>query len=662
MSSSFCCRMSALLACALLSIGNSTADEPSGKSLPELSAEGAGAAGPAAASLTAADLGPFLDGLIPLQIGRDDIAGAVVSIVSNGQVLFARGYGVADVASNEPFVADTTLVRPGSVGKLFTWTAVMQQVELGRIDLDTDVNAYLDFKIPAAFDKPITMRHLMTHTPGFEEVAKGLFVQRPDQIDTARWLKTHIPRRIFPPGTVPAYSNYGAALAGYIVERVAGEPFNEYIERHLFKPLGMTSSTYQQPLPAALAPRMSSGYVVASDSARPFELGGAVPAGFMTSTATDMAKFMLAHLSGGRLDDAQILQGATTDLMHARQFAAHPQANGLCLGFYEVSRNGLRIIGHGGDSQYFHSYLYLIPSANVGLFISYNSTGRGDVSPRDALWQKFLDRYFPDRREPGQRFAGAPGGARDIEGSYMFSRRSESFLKPVYIAAAANVISHKDGSLEVRGLGAMGNDLNGKPKRWREIAPARFREVNGPDEIFFGPDATGRPSIVVSSWPVFTLQRMSPWEDKRLLLPIGAAALGIMLVSLVSWPIGALARRHYGRRLALVPQERAWRLGKRLVCAINLLFIMALAVTLATKFQDPPSLNESLDAWLIFLQVLGTLGALGAFAVVVGWYRSWVDSTKGWAAKLRDAILPVACLGYCWVVVASQLLPWSVRY
>ena len=210
--------------------------------------------------LTAADVEAFLDGIMPQQLATNDIAGATISVVKDGKILFAKGYGYSDVANKTPVDPDKTLFRPGSVSKLFTWTAVMQFVEQGKLDLNKDVNEYLDFKIPEAFGKPITLKDILTHTPGFEEQLKDLFTFNQQSPNLGEYVKTHIPRRIFPPGKVPAYSNYGTAIAGYIVERVSGQPFNEYIEEHIFKPLEMNNSTFRQPLPENLAPQMSKGY------------------------------------------------------------------------------------------------------------------------------------------------------------------------------------------------------------------------------------------------------------------------------------------------------------------------------------------------------------------------------------------------------------------
>src|SRR2546425_9514377 len=209
-------------------------------------------------ALTKSDFETFLDALIPSQLQNRDIAGAVVSVVKDGQVLFAKGYGYADVEAKRPVLPDQTLFRPGSISKLFTATAVMQLVEQGKLDLDRDVNDYLDFPIPKTYEEPITLRQLLTHTSGFEETLKNLFVAHESDMKPLRtYLVNQMPARIFPPGKVPSYSNYGFTLAGYIVERVSGERFERYLENHILKPLRMTNSTFDQPLPPALAPQIS---------------------------------------------------------------------------------------------------------------------------------------------------------------------------------------------------------------------------------------------------------------------------------------------------------------------------------------------------------------------------------------------------------------------
>src|SRR5580698_7157108 len=296
---------------------------------------GAEAAAPTVA-LTAEDVDSWLDGYMPYALKTGDIAGAVVAVVKDGRILTERGYGFSDVEKRAAVDPKLTLFRPGSVSKLLTWTAVMQQVEQRKIDLDADINRYLDFKVPGLGGQPITMRNLMQHTAGFEEHAKGIISASNDLPTFEALLKQAVPKRVFAPGSTPAYSNYGCSLAGYIVERVSGEPFDAYIEHHILEPLEMHHSTFRQPLPEALAPLMSKGYRTASDDPQPFEFVGPAPAGSLAATADDMAHFMIAHLQNGEYHGFLIIAAATAETMHNSPLTVLPPLDRMELGFFET--------------------------------------------------------------------------------------------------------------------------------------------------------------------------------------------------------------------------------------------------------------------------------------------------------------------------------------
>src|SRR5256884_4448702 len=342
----------------------------------------------AAPELTKADFETFLDALIPSQLQNRNIAGAVVSVVKDGQVLFQKGYGYADVEAKKPVLPAQTLFRPGSISKLFTATAVMQLVEQGKLDLDRDVNDYLDFAIPKTFPEPVTLRRLLTHTAGFEDTLKNLFVAHDSDVKALRtYLVNQMPARIFPTGKVVSYSNYGFTVAGYIVERVSGEKFERYIDNHILKPLRMTNSTFDQPLPVALTPQMSQGYLAAAKKPRDFEFVQAAPAGALSATAADMTRFMLAFLQDGTVDGVAILKPETVRQMESRQFELHPMISGLGLTFMEYCMNPVRVIAHGGETVYFHSDMVLVPDAHVGYFVSYNSLGKNVDGGRGEVWR-----------------------------------------------------------------------------------------------------------------------------------------------------------------------------------------------------------------------------------------------------------------------------------
>ena len=622
----------------------------------EPQAASSSASTPVAQSMTREDIGAFLDGIVPQQLERENIAGATVAVVKDGQVIFAKGYGYADVANRTPVSPEKTLFRPGSVSKLFTWTAVMQMYEQGKIDLDRDVNEYLDFKIPEAFGKPITMKHLLTHTPGFEEQIKDLFAAGPVP-PLGDYLKTHIPQRIFEPGTTPAYSNYGTALAGYIVERVSGKPFNTYIEDAIFKPLGMSNSTFVQPLPGGMEMNMSKGYRLATAPAVDFELISAFPAGSLSSTATDMAKFMVAHLQDGGSGDAKILKPETARLMRERLFGLDPAGLGMAHGFYEETQNGLRIVGHGGDTVAFHSDLHLIPEKGIGFFISYNSLGKGEAPTREMIWTAVLDRYYPYTVHPGDG-ANAHQEIQQIVGNYIVSRRSESsFFRIAALLGEASVVPNGDGTISVAAL----TGANGLPKRWERVAPMTFRDVKGQDLLIFKPNAEGATQIVLS-YPFMTFTRSSLLDNSSLLLPILGISLGIMLLTLILAPIAWIVRRRYGHRLDRTSKEMWVRRGVWLVFALNLISVIGIAGLITYGMSNIEFLGEKGRPWFWFIQFIGILGAVGTIIVIYNAFLAWTSAGSGWWRKVYSVLLALACFGFLWFAYAGNLLVLRSTY
>jgi len=608
-------------------------------------------------TLTPANVEAFLDGLVPLQLQREDVAGAVIAIVKDDQVLFAKGYGYADVASKKPVTPEGTLFRPGSISKLFTWTSVMQQVEQGKLDLDRDVNDYIDFKIPPYQGKPITLRNIMTHTAGFEEAIKELFVPNAQLLTPlSEYLPTHLPQRVYPPGVTPAYSNYATSVAGYIVQRVSGVPFIEYTDRFIFQPLQMTHSTFAQPLPANLQPLMSTGYAKASLPAKSYEFVEAFPAGSTAVSAIDMTHFMMAHLRDGEYQGARILKPETARLMHTRQFAVNPALNGMALGFYEETRNGHRIIGHGGDTSYFHSDLHLMADTGLGFFISYNSAGKGEIDARGAVWHAFLDRFFPYTVPNTPALATAKQDFAAVAGSYTNSRRPETnLLSIVGLLSTFNLASDKDGNLTIPAF----RSLNGQPKKWREISPNVWREADGQDLVTFQKDATGRMTVGLE-YPFMVLQKTDLLRNGTFNKAIGIGSLAILVLILVLWPVAALVRWHYGYRRELDPGRRRLLIATRVFAIFNLAAVGVL-LYLASKLGDPGAYNSSLDLSMRFMQFCLLLGIAGALIALLSAARA-LSAKDWWFAKCEEAILAAACIAFSWFAIHWHLLHASLMF
>jgi len=633
--------------------------QPATKAPPQAAAQAPAApatpAESAPAQMTTADMAAFIDGIVPLQLAKDDIAGAVVVVVKDGKIVFEKGYGYADVKKKEPVKPSATLFRVGSISKLFTWTAVMQLVEQGKLNLDRDVNDYLDFRIPSSYPQPIPLRDLMTHTPGFEEAVNDLFVPKAsDMVPLASYLKTHLPARIYPPGTVPAYSNYGATLAGYIVQRVSGMPFDDYIERNIFQPLGMTHSSFRQPLPRSLAPMMSDGYFLASAPAGEYEIVQAFPAGSLATSGEDISRFMIAQLNGGQYGDTRILSAQTAAEMHSRQFGLVPSMNGMDLGFYQESRNGHMIFGHGGDTVFFHSDLHLVPDANLGFFVSYNSAGRDESAgtARSYLWHKFLDRYLPYTPPAAAPPTNTASDAASVAGIYLSSRGWEtSFMKLASVLGEARVTAGPDGTLEVNTF----KGLNGKVKKWKEIAPMIWRDADGQGRLAFRHGAAGRWEMVVD-FPAVVFMQAPLLENGRLVQVVLVAIAAIFLLALVLWPVAALVRRRYGQRLELGPAERRLRRMVKLACAINVAVLLGWTIFFSVAGRQPGNLSDQLRPALDLLLGLGILGVIGSVVATYNGVRSWGRGERWWWTRITNLFIALAGLGYLWIVFSMNLL------
>jgi CubicO group peptidase (beta-lactamase class C family) len=533
-----------MLALASLSILAATAtSQPAGLSSPSSTPSPSATSTSPAASLSNLDDRPalenFFDGAMRVGMEEHHVTGAVVAIVKDGKVLFAKGYGKADLGKDTPIDPATSLFRIGSTTKTLTWTAVMQLVEAGKLDLDTDVNTYLTaVKLPQAFGKHITLRDLMTHTAGFEEGFLGYLINSDPkaQVPIQTAMALHRPAQVSAPGSMSAYSNYGAALAGLIVEQVSGVPFNVYIETHILQPLDMHHATVQEPVPERLAPFVTTGYKFENggEVAQPYEIvGGFRPAGSAAVSALDMTHFMLAHLQGGRYGDRQILKPATVDLMHATAFQLDPRFPGMALGFYHADINGRDAIGHGGDTVYCHSDMLLLPKENVGLFVSFITA---DNRVREHVEQAFFDRYFPRTTAKPQRLSDAQAIelAAKYSGAYEWTRRNHSRLEKVLnLISGLKVSALPNGNLVVSGFG--------DPLQFEPVGTNLYQEVLQQNmQIAFRADGAGRITHMFFNMLPFMPTERAPWYDQAsgwfsVLALIFLVCLGTLAATYYRW-------------------------------------------------------------------------------------------------------------------------------
>lgn len=556
-----------------------------------------GVAAAAQPAIDSPDLAAFVDGFVTGRMESEQVVGVTVAVVHDGAMIFARGYGHDDLAAGRRVDAGRSLFRPGSISKTFTWTAVMQLVEQGRVDLDTDVRSYLpDLEVPDTFAEPITLRHLMAHTPGYEESAMGhLFSDDPAGVLPLReYLSRYRPQRVRPPGVLPAYSNYGVAMAGLIVANVSGLPWEAYAEQHLFEPLGMNDSTFREPwttdhlepMSRRLRDNVSHGYVRRNGTFEAGEftfIGQVGPAGALSATATDMARWMLAHLSHGALGQARILQAESAQRMQRQHHTMDAQMPGMAHGFIESRVHGYRAIGHGGGTIYFLSDMQLVPELDLGVFISTNTSGGGELI--GEFVDTLVSRYFP----PGPLTIEAP--ARDVQagrpldayaGTYLSTRRPYTTVERLFMQGGVTVSAAADGELLVASPGGQ--------YRLQPLGGDDFRSRESGRRVKFTSGTDGAVHAMLSPVPVMVFEKVGPLNDPNVLYAILAGG-GFVLACAI---VGAWLRRK--RPLEQTPAE-AWSARLLIITALAWLVVFALgavgtaplASDFASVFFDFPS-------------------------------------------------------------------------
>jgi CubicO group peptidase (beta-lactamase class C family) len=605
-------------------------------------------------ALESEDLEAFFDGIIPLQLERSDIAGASVLVMQNGQVLLQKGYGYADLKSKKPVDPATTVFRLASISKLFTWVSVMQLVEQGKLDLDTDVNQYLDFQIRPAFSKPITLRNLMTHTGGFEETGNDIIITDPKKTISLRdYLIQNQPMRIFPPGEIPAYSNYGVGLASYIVQRVSGEPFEQYVREHIFAPLGMTHSSFDQPLPKSLAELPSEGY--RGNTTKPpvgFEIFNPVGAGGISSSAADMGRFGQALLNGGELDGKRILKSETLAQMWTPQFRASDQLPPICMGFYQDWRNHLRWIGHEGDLIAFHSLFFVEPTQKIVLFVSYNSAGGGS-QPRPEIINFFSDRYFPGA--PDVHYLKTPvSELKAIEGTYQSTRRDDTTkLKVSAIFSQGSVSVDKDGVLTTD----RAKDLRGHTTKWKPIGKDLWQAEDDQQKIFAIRDSNNKIVRLAVDFPGVQLQRVPWYENQAWVLVALAASVAILLLVVLASVVRTWRRLFQRKRPRPAPQPGTiWlTVEPRLAAFLWLIMLGAIVAFFAIKGDDLLPPTPAWFKWFALQNFVTMLAIVVSVLAVISGIKSWGREMR-FITRLKFTFVALACAFLIWFAIHWHMI------
>ncbi|QIC07618.1 serine hydrolase [Brevibacillus sp. 7WMA2] len=350
---------------------------------------------------------------------KNQLAGAVFVIVRDGRILLNKGYGYSDVEKKIAVNPNHTIFPLASISKVFTSTGIMQLVEQGKLDLDEDIQTYLeDITLNNKTTDKLTMKHLLTNTAGFDFTDKleSIHHHSIPRISLDKYVKENMPSIVRKPGEAFRYDNFGFSLQGYILEKLSGKSFNQYMTENIFTPLKMENSSFL--LTPQLKANLATGYT-SSNQPFPVFLSNPIeqPEGGMVSTGHDMAQFMMAHLNKGSFEGRTILKQGTAQNMHTIHYSVHPKVPNMAYGFetyYHSSHNNQFVIGKGGDIPGFHSWMWLLPEHKVGGFIVFNK----DKEFREELFKAFMNHYYPIPKKEQTYMTSSPQQLKRFEGTY----------------------------------------------------------------------------------------------------------------------------------------------------------------------------------------------------------------------------------------------------
>lgn len=591
---------------------------------------------------------------VPALQKEHHLVGSTLSVVYQGKVVLLRGDGFADQAKKQDVDPKKTLFRVGSISKLFAWTAVMQLVEAGKIDLSADIRKYVPkLAIPSTFSTPITMAHLMAHTPGFEDILLGLFTKNPKELKSLEQaILSKIPMRVRPSGKWIAYSNYGTALAGYIVSQISGMPFERYVEEKIFRPLQMKAASFSQ-LDTAKSADMSKGYAYQGKdpkSKKPmwkeqgFEFISLSPAGAMAASAEAMAHFMLAHLQYGSFGGQRILSEATAKNMQQTHFRMRPRARGFAHGFIEVNQASPRVIGHLGDTIYFHSVCVIFPQQQLGFFFSTNtSTG---MKASFSLLQKFLARFTREvkgKTLAAKRSVPSASYLSQFTGSFTTNRRAESDMtKLVGLGTRTEVkLGEKPGQLEIFDF------FKWKMVPHVEVEPDVFQEVDGSGRWVFLRDKKKKVYGVFGNLlPVMIFVRPPWYESLPLQIAILICFVFFLLLGLFARPIGFFTWFFTKSR-----PEGEERIAGLLGVGVLLGYLGFFVAGFFSASED--FIFEMPSRWPFLMLYLPILLSLGMVYFSV---RSWTKGSWGILGRLFYTFFVVSMLAFAWFLSYWRVL------
>jgi len=503
-------------------------------------------------------------------------AGASIAVLKDGEIVFSKAYGYA--VQDEVKAGRESVFEWGSATKLLVWTSLMQLKEQGKLNLNGDIRDYLPpgFLKKLKYEKPVTIYNLMHHNAGWEDRIADLFIMSPESVkDLEETLLVYEPLQVYPPGTIVAYSNYGCALAGFIVEQISGMPFYEYVNKNIFEPLGMKDTSIhptQKDNPSVAerrgqikGHRTGKGMPVPSPNERIYV--GLYPAGSVMGTAADASKFLSALMPESSSRCVLFRDNKTlNEMLSASDFykEGFPRFSHGFMEYYYSART----LGHGGNTDSFSSSFTITPGERFALVIMTNQSGETAIC--SGLAKLLLGEYRPE-------YSGELADMRKFGGFFTMARKPETgFVKlPMTVSMTLPVKPVDENTVDIAGA------------KFVQISPYLLKNMGGNElidviELIFIEAKDGKATkalMMFSDLLPTSVPKLIPIFGSLVLLALCVLYIPASLVIIIAGAVRNRKKR--------IPSNRVKKLNIVLCSSIaaaiiNCAFLMARALDFST--------------------------------------------------------------------------------
>lgn len=588
----------------------------------------------------------FFDQKIPSLLEKHNVPGMSVAVVQNNETLHVGGYGIASFDNNKQMSGES-LMRIASISKLFTYTALMQQIEQGKVDINKNVNVYLDgFEVYGKHQTQITIEDLMSHTSGFEDSYIGIASKNKEDVpELEEFLKQNIPNSVYKSNTIAAYSNYDAALAGYIVSKTSGMSYEDYVEQNILQPLSMTNSTVREPVEDELFNLLATSYEYVDGAFEPqeFIFDNLRPDGSMSASAVDMAKFMIAHLNGGVYEGNSILNSDTINLMHSQSFTLDSRVSGWAHGFKEQNFNGHRVLMHDGGWESFVSVMILVPNQSLGLFVSMNG-GLGNEALKELV-PSFNDEVLnietgnEIRKKTPEPNAEDIGYSKEFEGFYRPSRNPTRTIEKANSLAVTRIKATATGSIYFQG------------REWAKIDENLYQEIDGTERLAFVKDPESDSIYATTDRSSFVrVGLLDTPQASIFLVGLFAIALALFTVSCLGFYLFLkLTKKDHDKAKSVKNYKKSIYLSY----SLGAIFLAGLVLSIGNT-----SVIYGISPFTNMLLLIGLLFVVSTAISPILFYTVVVESNSTKKRKVLLSTLIIPLIAFAVFIVNWRLLPF----